>query len=423
MRRNYSRPVLLNIFSLVCLLVLIAVILFACNRAKAAKIDTNPELSTNSSTSTNITETFFETVTLPAMNNGVTYPVVHPHSYELVDTIDANCTENGKNILMCECGNIIEEIIPALNHSYKEFVENATCVSDGFKKNVCERCNSEEIIETYSATGHTYGKFVVIKEPTKWEYGSKERVCSVCGYKDVASVAKLDVFPIIDEGDGYKITITREWYKKAWVYAAHLEFTDYSRFGTECANGKYNNGYEKTSSVNKRLNAILTVNGCYSAPYLDYTVVRNGVIWNGADRNLWTPGIYSNKTGVFQASFGQNTKELVDKGIVTDTFCFGPAGLIDGVLQGKNEGARAQRTFMGTNGNAGDLWLVVSDGRYNDGESAGLTYYEGMEYLLTKGCTFGIHLDGGGSSTMVYRGHILNAVKKERAVVDFVWFK
>ena len=79
---------------------------------------------------------------------------------------------------------------------------------------------------------------------------------------------------------------------------------------------------------------------------------------------------------------------------------------------------------MGTNGNPGDLWIVVSDGRYNDGESAGLTFYEGAQYLKELGCTFGIHLDGGGSSTMYFNGKVLNAVAgNERAVVDFAYFK
>ena len=86
--------------------------------------------------------------------------------------------------------------------------------------------------------------------------------------------------------------------------------------------------------------------------------------------------------------------------------------------------SRAQKTFMGTNVKAGDIWLCVSDGRYNDGESAGLTYLECGQYLQTKGCTFALPLDGGGSSTMVFEGEVLNAEKgHERAVVDFVYFR
>lgn len=243
------------------------------------------------------------------------------------------------------------------------------------------------------------------------------------------------IFPIQYEDETCKITITRDWYKNAWCYTAHLEFTDYTRFGTDCANGKYNNGYETTSHAAERLNALFAVNGCYSAPYLGYTVVRSGVICNGAGRSMNLPGVYSSHTGLFLNAWGEtyggtkgivghNVKKLVEAGTVTDTFCFGPPSLINGKLQGYNSGARAQRTLIGTNGNPGDLWIVVSDGRYNDGESAGLTFYEGAQYLQELGCTFGIHLDGGGSSTMYFNGKVLNAVKgNERAVVDFLYFK
>jgi exopolysaccharide biosynthesis protein len=93
------------------------------------------------------------------------------------------------------------------------------------------------------------------------------------------------------------------------------------------------------------------------------------------------------------------------------------------VLSTNSDSSRAQRTFIGTNGDPGDLWVVVSDGRYNDGESAGLTYRQTGEYLISKGCTFGLCLDGGGSSTMYFDGEVLNASKdNERAVVDFVYY-
>ena len=38
---------------------------------------------------------------------------------------------------------------------------------------------------------------------------------------------------------------------------------------------------ETTSHAASRLDAIFAVNGCYSAPYLNYTVVRNGELCNG----------------------------------------------------------------------------------------------------------------------------------------------
>ena len=262
--------------------------------------------------------------------------------------------------------------------------------------------------------GYAYcsSKYLTDKEPIK---------------KPVEKQTQKQSFPIVYEDETDKITITKEWYENAWAYIAHLEFSDYSRFGTECANGKYKNGYEKTSHVAKRLNAIFAVNGCYSAPHLEYGVIRSGIVCN--DKKHGYVAGYSSKSGLFGDIIkdkynGPTLTELAETGIVTDTFCFGPKFLADGVIIESKDTSRAQRTFMGTNGNPGDLWIVVSDGRYNDGKSAGLTYNQCAQLLLDKGCTYGIPLDGGGSSTMVFNGEILNAnSKKERAVVDFLYFR
>ena len=240
-------------------------------------------------------------------------------------------------------------------------------------------------------------------------------------------------YPMTYSDSTATITIYKEWYENAYCYAAHIQFTDYSRLGTNCANASYNNGYETTSHAANRLGAILAINGCYSSPNLGYTVVRDGVIWNGAEKSTWLPAIYSKHNGLFLSAWesggtpgiaGKNVQELVDGGLFTDSFCFGPPILSGGEIKAGSDTSRAQRTFMGTNGDAGDVWLVVSDGRYNDGKSAGLTYREMAAYLQSKGCTFGVPLDGGGSSTMVFQGKVLNAANgNQRAVVDFVYFK
>lgn len=240
-------------------------------------------------------------------------------------------------------------------------------------------------------------------------------------------------YPINYTDDTCEITITKEWYENAWVYAAHLIYTEYDRLGTSCAYGTYNTGYETTTAAAERLGAVLAVNGCYSAPYLNYTVVRDGVTWNGSDKNLHLPAIYSSDNGLLLNTWetggcelvGRNVAQLVDEKLLTDTFCFGPPFLANGEILVKQDDSRAQRTFIGTNGEAGDIWLVVSDGRWNDGESSGLNGYQCAAYLYSKGCQFGIPLDGGGSSTMVWNGQVLNAVGEanQRAVVDFVYFK
>jgi len=53
-----------------------------------------------------------------------------------------------------------------------------------------------------------------------------------------------------------------------------------------------------------------------------------------------------------------------------------------------------------------------------------LTYKQCARYMQSKGCSFGVPLDGGGSSTMVWKGQVLNGAKgNQRSVVDFVYFK
>ena len=66
-------------------------------------------------------------------------------------------------------------------HSLGEWVNDS---SNHWK--TCSGCS--ELLES---AAHTYGEWTVTLEPTEVALGSKERLCSVCGYKDVASIDKL----------------------------------------------------------------------------------------------------------------------------------------------------------------------------------------------------------------------------------------
>lgn len=257
------------------------------------------------------------------------------------------------------------------------------------------------------------------------------------GYDFVAETAVIvpepaPVYPMTYSDDGVNITITKEKYAGSWVYGAHVQMSDYSRLGTACGNGKYGGGGETTSHAANRLGAILAINGDYASPNLHYPVVRSGQLCN-SNGALWCPAVYSRNSGLLINAWetggtpgyaGADLGSLVSSGAVTDTFSFGPPMLVNGTVTAGSGGGRAQRTFIGTSGAAGDIWLVVADGRKNDGVSAGLTYTECAQYLQSKGCTFGVPLDGGGSSTMVFKGKVLNAERgHERKVVDFVYVR
>lgn len=232
-------------------------------------------------------------------------------------------------------------------------------------------------------------------------------------------------YPLSYSDDSCTITITKEWFENAWCYIAHLEFTDYTRFGMECAKGKYDSGTETTSHAAKRINAIFAVNGDYTTPEMGNDVVRNGVVWKNTQ--LHSAAIYNANTGLFSdiGDIGyQWTEDLVANGQLTDTFSFFRWNLVNGDTLNSDNSSRAQRTSIGTTGKAGDIYIVVSEGRYADGESAGLTFNQCARLMKSLGCTFAIPLDGGGSSTMYFHGKVLNANgANERAVVDFVVFR
>ena len=68
---------------------------------------------------------------------------------------------------------------------------------------------------------------------------------------------------------------------------------------------------------------------------------------------------------------------------------------------------RHPRTAVGFNGKDSKMYFVVVDGRQPD-YSVGMTLYELAVLMLELGCEQALNLDGGGSSTMVVRGRVVN---------------
>ena len=77
--------------------------------------------------------------------------------------------------------------------------------------------------------------------------------------------------------------------------------------------------------------------------------------------------------------------------------------------------SRNPRTIVGWN-KRGETWLVTVDGR-QEGHSSGFTLAEAAAFMQQLGATDAINLDGGGSSTFVVRGRVVNR-PSDRAVID-----
>lgn len=100
-------------------------------------------------------------------------------------TTGATCTEAGKVERTCSaCDHKETEDIPAMGHDLKTETVEVSCDTDGYTREYCTRCNHEKISSVTKATGHEYGEWVVIKEATCTQDGSRERVCTKCGGKE-----------------------------------------------------------------------------------------------------------------------------------------------------------------------------------------------------------------------------------------------
>lgn len=74
----------------------------------------------------------------------------------------------------------------------------------------------------------------------------------------------------------------------------------------------------------------------------------------------------------------------------------------NGVRVTTRETAREPRTSVGFNADSSKMYLWVVDGRYEG--SAGMTYFEMADFMLSLGIAYGMNLDGGGSSAFMTRG-------------------
>ena len=73
-------------------------------------------------------------------------------------------------------------------------VQQATCESDGYSGDTyCNDCGEKlESGIVIPATGHSFGEYEVVKEPTSTEEGLKSRTCGVCGKVESVTIPKKE---------------------------------------------------------------------------------------------------------------------------------------------------------------------------------------------------------------------------------------
>ena len=249
---------------------------------------------------------------------------------------------------------------------------------------------------------------------------------------------------------------------KCIFYAAHvvLEKKAFNKLHLAKANGRRSNGFQTVYQMvhkknNRAYKAVLAVNGpfngansrrwnafggrqYYSVSSHNYTELYGWQYAKGSigANTVGSCATYSGTTGLLRPGLkqegvksGMSLYSASKKGLISDTFSgdMGYDVLVDGKIMGTgNKSSLRQRTFVGTNGDAGNFWIVVCNGKdaYGkkaDGYSKGLNTYGEGTILKSLGCNYGFNLDGGGSSTMVYLGKTINKQRKLRKCYDALY--
>ena len=214
------------------------------------------------------------------------------------------------------------------------------------------------------------------------------------------------------------------------VYLADVQINDAKQLQTAFAHDTFGrNITEKTSVMAEQNDAVLAINGDYYGSQRAGYVIRNGVLYRGTsagreDLVIWQDGSMS-----FIDEDEISAEELLSQGAL-QVMSFGPALIRDGAVQvtEDEEVGRAKASNPRTaiaEIEPGHYLIAVSDGRTADSE--GLSLYELAQVLKAEGAQNAYNLDGGGSSTMVFLGRVVNYPTtngrySERAVSDILYF-
>ena len=228
------------------------------------------------------------------------------------------------------------------------------------------------------------------------------------------------------------VSITLKEYREydSAIYVADVTVSDVSYLKTALASNTYGrNITDTTSDMANDNNAILAINGDYYGARQSGYVIRNGSLYRNSSGNRDALAIMKNGEFEFVTEGETSAETLLGNGAL-QVFSFGPVLLEDGsisVTENEEVGmamASNPRTAIGYLGK-NHYVFVVSDGRTS--ESAGLSLYELASFMKSLGVVDAYNLDGGGSSTMVFKGEVINTPTtnghstQERAVSDILY--
>ena len=190
-------------------------------------------------------------------------------------------------------------------------------------------------------------------------------------------------------------------------YVAEVYFSSMDNFMPVFANGKFHNGYQTVSQMSQENDAVFAVNSD-SCSVEDYgIIVRYGEVYRdilAADHMA----VYNDGSLKTFPDRNISAEYLIKKGAL-HVFVFGPKLLnggkpIDNFMYSHIRSPHP-RTAVGMI-EPYHYYFVVVDGRSD--YSSSITLEDLSKFMADLGCVDAYNLDGGGSSTMVLNGKLIN---------------
>lgn len=222
--------------------------------------------------------------------------------------------------------------------------------------------------------------------------------------------------------DDLKIKLVEEQSSNQHYWVAEVVTTNNNQLQSEFANSTYGGTRETLSSMANRVGATLAINA--SGFYTDTnkpmgSIVRDGQLLQTDPNFTWEvlSTTWSGDLNFFQVN-DQASAYAAD---INDTFAFGPILVRNGASTEIKDTSRHPRTAIGQL-DKNRYVIVVAEGRLEGAE--GLTLTELQSIFLNLGCQTAYNLDGGGSSTLYFKGQVVNTPSdgKERAITDMIYF-
>ena len=265
-----------------------------------------------------------------------------------------------------------------------------------------------------------------------FEYKGKEYLTTVKG-KELTKIMKVEkkyADELKDSVESYVsdttfITIRVVESDKYKYWLTHVVITNPKQISGGLSNDTYGGTRELPTEFCTRTNSIITLNGSYFSydtgkPACAGVFIKNGeLVYDGTTNGNEVCLTYDGK--LFTPDSGISGKDLLAMNVKDSWGTADPLLIQNGEFISTQDAlhvARYPRTAIG----------MVEPGEYyfinagRTGYAGGLTFEE-MQFILNDlGCSYARSLDGGGSSSIIFKGNKLNnsAAGKERPVVDFV---